>query len=84
MICAKCKEMGLKSQVNSGSTLTTLMGTFPFYDEDGVYHDHDFNTISTDYRCTNNHNFTKSYRKSCPSPDCEWNNDLKERYIVHA
>ena len=37
MICRKCKEQGLKSQIYNLGSQTTLMGTSSFYDENGKY-----------------------------------------------
>ena len=32
----------------------------PFYDKDGKYHDHDMNSSSTDYSCSNGHKWSSS------------------------
>lgn len=73
MICEECKAQNLTSNVYPGVSTSTLMWCQPFYDEKGVYHDHDRNTSTTDYRCSNGHKWTK---KSEPFKcrNCEWPN----------
>jgi len=46
----------------------------PFYDEEGKYHDHDPNSSSTSYSCSNGHTWAESSRSSCW---CGWPNDTK-------
>ena len=65
MICKECKKKGLKSIVYPGVGQTTAMYFIPFYDEEGNYHDHDANTITTDYTCSNGHKWSKKTTGSC-------------------
>ena len=67
MICATCKAEGQTSTViGTGVSTTTAMYYQPFYDERGVYHSHDHNVISIDYRCSRGHRWTET----APLPRC--------------
>ena len=66
MICPECKEQGLKSKIyQHGMGSTTLMWCPPFYDEDGQHHNHDSNTTTQGYRCSNGHEWVKKSSGSC-------------------
>lgn len=65
MKCMECQELGLKSKVYSQGSSSTLMGYTPYYDEDGKYHDHDANTVTEGFKCSNNHFFSKKAQKKC-------------------
>jgi len=65
MICLECKKKGLKSQVYPGVSSTTLLYCQPFYDEKGRYHDHDANTTTTEYSCSNGHKWVEKTTGSC-------------------
>lgn len=71
MKCKECVKENLKSQVSIGSTTTTCMGYNNYYDEDGKYHFHNPNIVSTEMRCTNGHTWSE---KSKPSCWCGWKN----------
>lgn len=50
MICEKCAEQGLKSRVtSSGDGSMTLASSYNFYDENGDYHSHNPNTVTSEY-----------------------------------
>ena len=72
MKCPICVANGTKSKVYEGSSFSTLIGSHPFYDEDGVYHDHDPNTHSDYYSCTLGHSFSVKRINKCPATGCEW------------
>lgn len=72
MICPKCKKLGKKSTVYPGIASTTLLYCQPFYDEEGNYHDHDCNTTTTTYRCSNGHEWMESHEGKCW---CGWSAD---------
>lgn len=55
MFCIYCIEEGKESVVYPGSTWGTMMASVPYYDKNGVYHDHGPNTYTTDYSCSNGH-----------------------------
>lgn len=65
MICPTCKEAGEKSTVYPGMSTSTCLFCQPFYDEDGKYHDHDRNIVSTSYSCSNGHNWGVSTPRTC-------------------
>jgi hypothetical protein len=71
MICQECKTEGKKSRVYEGPSSTTCMYSPPFYDEDGKHHDHDPNTSTTSFSCSNGHKWSESSRGSCW---CGWPN----------
>jgi hypothetical protein len=75
MVCPVCKEQNIKSTVNCGQSMSTLMGYLPYYDENGKYHDHDPNTITTYYSCSQGHHFSISGNGTCPS--CDYGKDTK-------
>lgn len=62
MICEKCKAQGLKSKIftlPSNSALTSNMVDNNYYDENGVYHSHNFisRAYTISYICSNGHRF---------------------------
>src|SRR3989338_2501178 len=61
-LCPECKELGQKSTVCVGSSSMTLMGSRPYYDEDGHYHNENPNLIMTDYRCSRGHKWRSTMR----------------------
>jgi len=75
MICPECKKQGLKSMVFPGSSSTTLMYCQPFYDPEGQYHHHDSNITTTEYECSNGHQWTEKTSGTCW---CGWPNNKKE------
>lgn len=75
MICPECKSNGEKSNVYPGGSQRTLMYFPPYYDENGKYHNHDSNTTTTSYRCSNGHNWSDKRRGSCW---CGWGADKVE------
>lgn len=73
MKCPKCVKAGKKSIVYEGGTVSTLMYSPPFYDEDGEYHAHDNNSHTTSYSCSNGHQWTETPTNKCPNPKCDFN-----------
>lgn len=55
--CPCCKKLGFRSRVYLGMSMSTLLYSEPYYDEDGLYHDNDPNTITTNARCSIGHDF---------------------------
>ena len=74
MICSECKEQGLKSKVYPGTSSATLMWCPPFYDEEGNFHNHDANTITSEYSCSNGHSWTESSHGTCW---CGWGEECQ-------
>lgn len=72
MKCPECITEGKKSRVTPGGSSITLAYYQPYYDEDGVYHHHDNNDISTDYSCSNGHRWVEHSTARCPAPDCDF------------
>jgi hypothetical protein len=58
--------------VRAGSGTRTLAYAAPFYDEDGVYHDHDPNVSSSTLTCSNGHKWAESSKSPCPAPGCDY------------
>jgi len=67
MICPVCKEAGLTSTVIEMGTSSTCLGFLRYHDEAGVPHSHNPNKHTTDFRCSNGHNFVRVYYVPCPS-----------------
>lgn len=70
MQCVKCKTEGKRSQVYPGMCAVTCMGFQTYYDEDGMFHSHDPNWYTTDYKCSEGHEWTTTIQKGCPN--CTW------------
>lgn len=69
MKCPECVKNGERSQVNVGTESTTLMYYQPYYDEEGVYHYHDMNTVTQTYSCSRGHSWATAIKNRCP---CGW------------
>ena len=65
MICKQCQSQGLKSRVYPGPGMSTAMYCPAFYDEDGRYHNHDLNTHSTHFKCSNGHEWNENSVNTC-------------------
>jgi len=70
MKCPVCEENALKSTIVPMGGSSTMMYCDPYYDEEGVYHDHDYNSTNSAYRCSNGHVWTCISYQRCPS--CDW------------
>lgn len=69
MKCPFCEEEGKKSRLTIGMGGSTLLGFSNHYDEDGLWHNHDPNTHSTNFACSNGHRFVKMEKRRCVSCD---------------
>lgn len=67
MICPVCKKEGKKSRITIGESSCTLMNPMSYYDEDGRFHSHDPNAVTTNHSCSNGHKFQYGFFKSCPN-----------------
>lgn len=76
MICPKCKELDQKSRVYGGAGMTTCAYYPPYYDEEGVYHNHDGNNHTSVYTCSNGHHITVSSTGMCPN--CDWGHNSQK------
>ena len=72
MTCQECKKTGHKSTVRMGGSTSTCMGYKPYYDEDGVYHSHDGNTVASMYSCSQGHSWTLRGKRPCPAEGCDF------------
>lgn len=77
MICKECQKEGKESRVYPGYASQTLLGWGSYYDEKGIRHSHDPNPIAQTYSCSNGHNWTESYLKSCSN--CDYGKKLEEK-----
>lgn len=77
MKCPECVKEGKKSRVTPSGGPVTAMYCAPYYDEDGAYHHHDRNLSTTNYSCSNGH----QWQETNPFPkcvSCDWPN-VKEK-----
>ena len=65
MKCPECVKNNQKSTMSVGASMTTLMYSAPFYDEEGRYHSHNPNTTTTEYSCSNGHRWSESVKPKC-------------------
>lgn len=65
MRCPECVREEFKSKVNILGHASTAMGTVQFFDENGMYHCHDSNIMTTQYSCTNGHYFKSERKAKC-------------------
>lgn len=72
LLCPECVESGDRSRVASLGGARNLMGYTPFYDEDGQYHQHDPNVLTSGYKCSNGHVFTRKSHSPCPTCGPDW------------
>lgn len=78
MKCPVCENKGQKSIVTSLGGTTTLGYNPPFYDEEGEYHVHDYNTTRQGYKCSNGHVWEiVQDRRPCPNPKCNFGKGIE-------
>jgi hypothetical protein len=66
MICNECKQNNLRSRVYILDSFYDLQEAQDrFFDEDGKWHVHDTNSITTKYRCTKNHEWSQVKYATC-------------------
>ena len=64
--CSECTFRGLSSEMSIRESMDTEMACpKPFYDSNGRYHDHDGNTTTTTYVCTNGHYSVFKTKRVC-------------------
>lgn len=73
MKCPQCAFDGEKSTLRIDGSSCTLMGYSSFYDEDGIYHSHDPNRITSGYLCSRGHRIVETGFRICPN--CEYGGD---------
>jgi hypothetical protein len=67
MKCPECIAAGTPSRVYTDGCSRTLLAYRRYYDEDGVYHDHDPNTVTEYFYCSNKHVWQVKGKRPCPS-----------------
>lgn len=74
MTCEKCQKAGQQSKIFiKGSLNRSLIYHEAYYDEDGVYHDHDPNGYQQGFECSNGHVWVTENPIPCPSELCGFN-----------
>lgn len=58
--CPECQKQGLTSNVFVGISTSTALYYEPYYDKEGNYHDENPNLITTEYHCSNGHEWSES------------------------
>jgi len=58
--------------VYQGAGFSTSMAGQLFWDEDGRRHNHDPNTTTWSFRCSNGHEWSVTQPHNCPVEGCEW------------
>lgn len=66
--CAECEKSGQTPRqiYPLGSRSTLLGGNFSYY-EDGEFHSHDPNAVTTGYRCSRGHEWSETSHRPCPT-----------------
>lgn len=72
MICKECQAQGLKSTITLNFNIATAAHYPAYYDENGLYHNHDWNKTTSCHTCSNGHDINIVQYKSCW---CGWTND---------
>ncbi len=70
--CPMCSKEGKKSRITCGNISVMCMGSLPYYDDEGEYHDHDPNTHSAYFYCSNDHKWVECSTQPCPNPKCDY------------
>ena len=66
MRCPVCVQEKLKSTLRIGNSISSLLSeNNGFYDENGKYHRHSNNQITTEYFCSNEHKFIHQPQARC-------------------
>jgi len=78
MKCPECVDTGQRSILSvRGSSTTLLGGGEPYWDEDGVWHMHDWNKHTSSYMCSNGHHILVIRRHSCPAGDFDEQEEVR-------
>jgi hypothetical protein len=80
MKCPVCIQEGQKSTLRDRGGTRTLMACWPFYDEEGRHHHHDYNTSTYGYTCSRGHEFSVARKGTCW---CGWNKDTLPSVSVY-
>ena len=77
MKCEECVEAGEKSRITPHGSSKTLMYCARYYDEEGVFHNHDYNTVRSSYSCSNGHRWSSSGKGACSADGCDFGGDFE-------
>lgn len=78
MICETCQGEGRTSRVFPGIGFRTAVMGESYYDEQGVFHDHDPNESVSSYSCSNGHHWRVRRYSKCA---CGWSGGTDQ--VVH-
>ena len=80
MKCPVCEKENQTSRVYADDGgIVTLVGYCPYYDEDGKYHSHDPNVMTSTYTCSNRHYFQIKRSNKCW---CGWNKEKEDEVTI--
>ena len=74
MKCETCRGLKLESFVYERESTSTLAYYQPYYDQKGVYHNHNGNKLTQMYECSFGHRFYVPVVSKCPN--CDWSNQV--------
>lgn len=69
MICPVCVSQSLLSRVRVSHAETLASQIDAFWDETGIYHEHDSSPTITVYECSKGHKFKDVVKRPCPAGD---------------
>lgn len=69
MKCQKCIEENKTSRIFIGGSMSTLLHSSNYFDEEGVMHNHNPNKITSTYQCSNGHRWTEDGYENCKNCD---------------
>jgi len=72
MICPACQREGKQSRIKLLGYIVTSMCAHEFYDEQGRYHSHDPNSMSTSARCSAGHQLAIVVKHGCDVDGCDF------------
>lgn len=79
VLCAECQESGTKSRVYPPpGRIVTAMASYPYYDEEGRYHNHDPNGWTEEWSCSRGHRWLRSGAGRCW---CGWGEEPQVRRL---
>ncbi len=79
MFCNKCIEEGEASIITPSGSSSTSMYSDPYYDGEGLYHNHDANTYSAGYHCSRGHTFIIDLKSGCRN--CDYGNTQTVKFL---
>lgn len=74
--CPVCVQRGYKTVVTEGANFTTLLASYPYYDENGKYHFNNPNVTTTSFSCASGHTFSVSSSLNTNTVSVTSSNDI--------